>query len=215
DPSIFINQYVDTDNEKYNASYYDNSVFMDNIVDVLMEGRPGQTIIFDEGHLANNPLSPIFPLSLYLKFLDMITMFPLFAIFLVPIAIIISRKFIPKRTQAKPLLLTRVERYYGRSFFAVKMRWFLEYKQYSRGLELIYRRLKRNLTRRYNPEEDLTPEVIAAYIVDEFPDQFSIQNLVTNLNLIEGIIDSRALLTEEGFLDHYFFLKNIGTIKII
>ncbi|MHA2239245.1 MAG: hypothetical protein ACXAB2_12865 [Candidatus Hodarchaeales archaeon] len=211
DPSIFINQYVDTDNEKYNASYYDNSVFMDNIVDVLMEDRPGQTIIFDEGHLANNPFSPIFPLSLYLKFLDMITMFPLFAIFLVPIAIIISRKFIPKRTQAKPLLLTRVERYYGRSFFAVKMRWFLEYKQYSRGLELIYRRLKRNLIRRYNPEEDLTPEVIAAYLVNEFPDQFSIQNLVTNLNLIEGIIDSRALLTEEGFLDHYFFLKNIGT----
>ena len=210
DPSIFINQYLDSTNYP-KASFYDNSDFADNVVDIIMKDRVGQTIIFDEGHLANNPLSPIFPLSLYLKFLDMITMFPLFAIFLVPIAIIISRKFIPKRTQAKPLLLTRVERYYGRSFFAVKMRWFLEYKQYSRGLELIYRRLKRNLMRRYNPEEDLTPEVMAAYLVNEFPDSFSVANLVTNLNLIEGIIDSRAFLTEEEFLDHYFFLKNIGT----
>ncbi len=210
DPSIFINQYLDSTSYP-EASLYDNSDFADNVIDIIMEERQGQTIIFDEGHLANNPISPIFPLSLYLKFLDMITMFPLFAIFLVPIAIILSRKFIPKRTQAKPLLLTRVERYYGRSFFAVKMRWFLEYKQYSRGLELIYRRLKRNLMRRYNPEEDLTPDVIAAYLVNEFPDSFSINNLVTNLTLIEGIIDSRAFIPEEEFLDHYFFLKNIGT----
>lgn len=210
DPSIFINQYLDS--TKYpNATFYDNSDFADNVVDIIMEERVGQTIIFDEGHLANSPISPIFPLSLYLKFLDMVTMFPLFAIFLVPIAIIISRKFIPKRTQAKPLLLTRVERYYGRSFFAVKMRWFLEYKQYSRGLELIYRRLKRNLMRRYNPDEELTPDVIAAYLVNEFPDSFSVANLITNLNLIEGVIDSRAFITEEEFLDHYFFLKNIGT----
>ncbi len=152
DPSIFINKYLNTTNYPGAASF-DNDVFADNVVNIMMKERPGQTIIFDEGHLANNLLSPIFPLSLYLKFLDMITMFPLFAIFIVPIAIIFSRKFIPKRTQAKPLLLTRVERYYGRSFFAVKMRWFIEYKQYSRGLELIYRRLKRNLIKRYNPEE--------------------------------------------------------------
>ena len=65
--------------------------------------------------------------------------------------------------------------------------------------------------RRYAPEEDLTPEVIAAYLVNEFPDHYSIKNLVTNLNLIEGVIDSRAFITEEEFLDHYFFLKNIGT----
>ena len=141
----------------------------------------------------------------------MVTMFPLFAIFLVPIAIIFSRKFIPKRTQAKPLLLTRVERYYGRSFFAVKMRWFIEYKQYSRGLELIYKRLKRNIVRRYNPEEELTPSVIAAYLVSEFPDHFSMNNVIQNLTLIESRINMRALITEEEFLNHYFFLRNIGS----
>jgi hypothetical protein len=210
DPSIFINQYLDTDTYS-EASIYDNSRFADNVIRIMMEERPGQTIIFDEGHLANNPLSPIFPLSLYLKFLDMITMFPLFAIFLVPIAIIGSRRFIPKRTQAKPLLLTRVERYYGRSFFAVKMRWFLEYKQYSRGLELIYRRLKRNIIRRYGPEEELTPDVIATYLVNEFPESFTYKNVVDKLTLIDAIIESRSLITEEEFLDYYFFLKNIGT----
>ncbi|PWI49738.1 hypothetical protein CEE45_01010 [Candidatus Heimdallarchaeota archaeon B3_Heim] len=213
DPSIFINQYLDTENEKYpNASRYDNSAFADNVVRIMMNERPGQTIIFDEGHLANSPFSPIFPLSLYLKFLNMITMFPLFAIFLVPITLILSRKFIPRKTQAKPLLLTRVERYYGRSFFAVKMRWFLEYRQYSRGLELIFRRLKRNIIKRYSPEEDLTPDIIATYLINEFPETFSFKNLMENFSLIETIIESRSLITEEEFLDHYFFLKNVGSV---
>ena len=212
DPSIFINQYIDTSNENYPlASQYDNRAFTDNVIRIMMNERPEQTIIFDEGHLANNPFTPIFPLSLYLKFLDMITMFPLFAIFLVPITVILSRKFIPRKTQAKPLLLTRVERYYGRSFFAVKMRWFLEYRQYSRGLELIFRRLKRNIIKRYSPEEDLTPDVIATYLLNEFPESFSYKNLVENFSLINNIIESRSLISEEEFLDHYFFLKNVGS----
>jgi hypothetical protein len=116
----------------------------------------------------------------------------------------------PKRTQAKPLLLTRVERYYGRSFFAVKMRWFLEYRQYSRGLELIYRRLRRNIIRRYSPEVELSPEIIAAYLVNEFPDRFTHRNIIEGLTIIEQLIDSRAFITEDEFLTHYLFLKNIG-----
>lgn len=209
DPSIFINQYINPD--KYpNASLYDNKGFAENVVNIIMKERVGQTVIFDEGHLANHPLSPILPLSLYLKFLDMITMFPLFAGGLPIIAIILSRKFMPKRTQAKPLLLTRVERYYGRSFFAVKMRWFLEYRQYSRGLELIYRRLRRNIIKRYSPEVDLSPEIIATYLVNEFPDHFTHRNIIEGLTIIEQIIDSRAFITEDEFLSHYLFLKNIG-----
>ncbi len=210
DPSIFINQYLDSD--KYpDAGTYDNRIFAENVVDIMMEGRIGQTIIFDEAHLANHPLSPILPLSLYLKILDMITMFPLFAGGLPIIALILSRRFMPKRTQAKPLLLTRVERYYGRSFFAVKMRWFLEYHQYSRGLELIYRRLKRNIVKRYNPETEISPEVIATYLVNEFPGRFTHENISQGLAVIENIIEMRAFITEDEFLNHYLFLKNIGT----
>jgi len=209
DPSIFINQYLDSD--KYpDADIYDNRIFAENVVDIMMEGRIGQTIIFDEAHLANHPLSPILPLSLYLKILDMITMFPLFAGGLPIIALILSRRFMPKRTQAKPLLLTRVERYYGRSFFAVKMRWFLEYHQYSRGLELIYRRLKRNIVKRYNPETEISPEVIATYLVNEFPGRFTHENISQGLAVIENIIGMRAFITEDEFLNHYLFLKNIG-----
>ena len=209
DPSIFINQYLDSDTYP-DADIYDNRIFAENVVDIMMEGRIGQTIIFDEAHLANHPLSPILPLSLYLKILDMITMFPLFAGGLPIIALILSRRFMPKRTQAKPLLLTRVERYYGRSFFAVKMRWFLEYQQYSRGLELIYRRLKRNIVKRYNPETEISPEVIATYIVNEFPGRFTHENISQGLAVIENIIGMRAYITEDEFLNHYLFLKNIG-----
>ncbi|MFW9777943.1 MAG: hypothetical protein ACFFE8_03740 [Candidatus Heimdallarchaeota archaeon] len=210
DPSIFINQYIDTTNYP-GAGLYDNSDFTDNVVDLIMQDRQGQTIIFDEGHLANAPFAPILPLSLYLKFLDMITMFPLFAWALPFVAIFLSRRFMPKREQAKPLLLTRVERYYGRSFFAVKMRWFLEYRQFSRGLELIFRRLKRNLIRRYNPEEELTPDVIAIYLENEFgPERFDYKSTRQTLIAIEDVITNRAPITEEEFLSHYLFLKGIG-----
>ncbi|MFX1285113.1 MAG: hypothetical protein ACFFB5_15740 [Promethearchaeota archaeon] len=209
DPSIFINKYIDTSRTDYDDRY-DNYRFALNVVDKIMRNRTGQTVIFDEGHLANHPLSPTLPLSLYLKFLDMITMFPLFAWVLPIAAIILSRRFMPKRTQAKPLLLTRVERYYGRSFFAVKMRWFLEYQQYSRGLELIYRRLKRNLNRRYNPDVELTPEIAATYLVNEFPDRFTHRTITEGLSIIERIIETRAVISEQEFLDHYLFLKNIG-----
>lgn len=209
DPSIFINRYIDTDRNDYDPTY-DNRQFAQNVVDKIMRDRSGQTIIFDEGHLANHPLSPTLPLSLYLKFLDMISMFPLFAWALPIGAILLSRRFMPKRTQAKPLLLTRVERYYGRSFFAVKMRWFLEYQQYSRGLELIYRRLRRNLIRRYTPEVELSPEIAATYLANEFPNRFTHKGITEGLSLIEQIIDRRAAISEQEFLDHYLFLKNIG-----
>jgi hypothetical protein len=209
DPSIFINKYIDDERNDYDDTF-DNKAFTQNVIDTIMRGRSSQTIIFDEGHLANHPLSPTLPLSLYLKFLDMITMFPLFAWALPIGAILLSRRFMPKRTQAKPLLLTRVERYYGRSFFAVKMRWFLEYQQYSRGLELIYRRLRRNLIRRYSPEVELTPEIAATYLVNEFPDRFTHKSITEGLNTIEQIIDRRAAISEQEFLDQYLFLKNIG-----
>ncbi|MFX0122960.1 MAG: hypothetical protein ACFFAE_04925 [Candidatus Hodarchaeota archaeon] len=209
DPSIFINKYIDDERNDYDSTY-DNRQFAQNVINKIMRERSGQTIIFDEGHLANHPLSPTLPLSLYLKFLDMITMFPLFAWALPIGAILLSRRFMPKRTQAKPLLLTRVERYYGRSFFAVKMRWFLEYQQYSRGLELIYRRLRRNLIRRYNPEVELTPEIAATYLANEFPDRFTHKGITEGLFEIEQIINRRAVISEQEFLDHYLFLKNIG-----
>ncbi|MFX0014684.1 MAG: hypothetical protein ACFFB2_06040 [Promethearchaeota archaeon] len=209
DPSIFINKYIDEDRNDYDDTF-DNNQFAQNVINKIMRDRRGQTIIFDEAHLANHPLSPTFPLSLYLKFLDMITMFPLFAWALPFAAILLSRRFMPKRTQAKPLLLTRVERYYGRSFFAVKMRWFLEYQQYSRGLELIYRRLRRNLIRRYNPEVELTPEIAATYLVNEFPNRFTHRGITEGLTIIEQIIDRRATISEQEFLTHYLFLKDIG-----
>ena len=70
---------------------------------------------------------------------------------------------------------------------------------------------KMNLIKRYKPEEDLSPEIIAAYLINEFPSNFSNINLAEKLSHIENVIETRAFITEEEFLDHYFFLKNIGT----
>lgn len=222
DPSIFINEYLSSDynqetvpgNEHTQTTYsdFDNNEFAENVVNYMMEERDGQTVIFDESHLANHPLSPIFPLSLYFKFLDMITMFPLISWTLPIIVLSLSRRFMPKRSQAKPLLITKVQRYYGRSFFAVKMRWFLEYKQFSRGLELIYRKLLRAANRRYSPSSDLTPELLANYLVNEFPNNFNYKELTTGLTKLEQMIKSRIEITEDEFLSYYLFIKEISSM---
>jgi len=60
-PVINLRMVVTSDNEK---QIPEMKKFAENVVNMIMNERVGQTVIFDEGHLANHPLSPILPLSL-------------------------------------------------------------------------------------------------------------------------------------------------------
>ena len=138
--------------------------------------------------------------------MDLMSMFPIFAPFLPILVLIVGRKMMPKR-RATGLLLTRVEQYYGRSFFSVKMRWFLEYQQYARGLELIYRRFRRQLVRQFQLvrlDLEIQCEVLARELELDFDD------LWDRFIWLEDVISARPILTEEEFMDHYLFLKEMG-----
>ncbi len=211
DPSMFINLYLNP--SRYDAENqfgsYDNRQFAQNVITQLMKGRPNQLVIFDESHLAHSPLSPVLPLSIYLRFLDLTTMFPLFAPILPLIAFGLARKYVPKKGTSRPLLVKKVQQYYGKSFFATKMAWFLQYQHYKRGLELLYRRLRRNLLRRYDPNAEWDPEIFAEYLTREFP-SLEYKTLIKGFDEIETVLISDEELTEEEFLKHYLFIKTIS-----
>ncbi len=213
DPSIFINLYLNP--SQYDAANafgnYDNRQFAQNVIEQLMKGRPNQLVIFDESHLAHSPLSPILPISIYLRFLDLMTMFPLFAPILPLAAFGLARKYVPKKTTSKPLLVKKVQQYYGKSFFATKMAWFLQYQHYKRGLELLYRRLRRSLIRRYDPNAEWDFEIFAEYLTKEFPN-LDYKMLIEGFNEIETVLLSNNELTEEEFLKHYLFIKTISDV---
>ncbi|MFW9928303.1 MAG: hypothetical protein ACFFD1_02820, partial [Candidatus Thorarchaeota archaeon] len=144
DPSIFINKYVGTtplsgdpnDPNYLDPTAYSNRQFSQNLLTLLLAGRSNSVIYFDEGHLAQSYLNPILYMGMFFRFIDLMTMFPLLAPFL-PITIVgFARRYAPRgKKAAAPLLMTRVEQYSGRSYFAFKMRFLLEYQHYAKGLD--------------------------------------------------------------------------------
>lgn len=206
DPSIFVNGII-SDSATHG---HDNRIFAINVIrEILLKGRTSTTIYFDEGHLAQSILSPLIYLGTYFRWLDLLTMFPFIAP-LFPLTVIgLAKKFMPKQRSAKPMLRTKVEQYYGRSFFSVKMRWFLESQEYNRGLELIYRRVRRRVIKRYTVDATLTPDLLARLVTQEYR-EVNYNDLVKRLRAIEVVISSRVFITEEQFLGHYLVLKNIS-----
>ncbi|HKZ42513.1 MAG TPA: hypothetical protein VJ044_16240, partial [Candidatus Hodarchaeales archaeon] len=211
DPSIFINKYV---GEKLSGSFdpseYDNQQFARNMLSLLLADRPGGKIYFDEGHLAQSYISPLLYMGLFFRFLDLMSMFPLTAL-LLPITVVgLARKYAPKgRKSAAPLLMTRVQQYSGRSYFAFKMRWLLEFQNYGKGLELIYRRVRREMTKRYSLEE-WSPEIAYYALVREYPGVK--KDLIQRLNAIEVALVRVAPMTEPEFMKYYLTLKEITDI---
>jgi hypothetical protein len=107
----------------------------------------------------------------------------------------------------RALLVTKAENYYGRSYFAYKMRWFLENRHFTRGLELIYRRVKRDLMKRYNLNE-WDPEKAAGLLLAEYSNLR--KNLVKKLLEIEMVLDQNLIIEEPRFMDLYLVLQEIN-----
>ncbi|MHA2330802.1 MAG: hypothetical protein ACXAEU_02140 [Candidatus Hodarchaeales archaeon] len=216
DPSIFTNQMLDDDDPNYaETTVYDNKIFAENIINMMYESRGDNSdeeivVYFDEGHLAHPIISPILYFGTFYRYLSMFSMIPIFAPFL-PITVYgLVKKFRPKVTSGRALLMTKVEQAAGRSYFVVKMRFFIEYRQYTEGLRLIYVRTKRRINKRYQMAEQWSPEAAARYLTIEFKTAFNIKILTRELEEIEDIIINRVPLMEEQFLSYYLILKNIN-----
>ena len=87
-----------------------------------------------------------------------------------------------------------------------KMRWFLEFRHYTRGLELIHRRIKRDLIKRYKLP-DWSPEIAEAALRREYSHLRN--NMLKKLQEIENIVDHGIFIEEDQFMDLYLSLKEI------
>ena len=226
DPSIFINRYVKTDrypscgtgvninigssceqDPNFNPSLYDNRQFSLNLINMLVEDRPNSTIYFDEGHLSQSFISPTMYLGFFFRALDFMSMVPLIAPFLPFLVYGFARSMAPKGTTGRALLKTKAENYYGKSYFAFKMRWFLENRHFNRGLELIYRRVKRDLMKRYKMDE-WNPETAVRNLTRDYSNLR--KNLLRKVLEIETVLHQNILIEEAQFMDLYLVLQEIN-----
>ncbi len=226
DPSIFINRYLKTSpyplctkginfnigssceqDPNFNPTHFDNRQFAINVIQMLTKDRPDSVVYFDEGHLAQSLISPSLYLGFFFRFLDFMSMFPLIAPFLPFLVYGMARSLAPKGTTGRALLKTKAENYYGRSYFAFKMRWFLENRHFNRGLELIYRRVKRDLMKRYKMD-NWNPETAVMLLTREYSNLR--KNLLKKVLEIENVLNQHIMIEEQQFMDLYLVLQEIN-----
>lgn len=230
DPDIFANA-------AWENAEYDNQRFAKNIIDWMMSGYSSDdnpVIIFDEGHITQKPYSSMLYFGAYLRTITQYTAFSLspalfgvdyrnpsegnlsaylwvnvfLALFFPLIVMMVGSRWIPKKRAPRPLLMTRLKRYYARSYFAVKMRYFLQFKQYERATALIYRRLKRTLIKKLHYRGPLDPKTLTDLISKEVT-KFSKEQIMQRLVLAENVSKGAVTLDEEKFLKLFLALKEL------
>ena len=103
--------------------------------------------------------------------------------------------------------MTKNEQNKGRTYYAYKMRILLDYQNNSKGLALIYRRVKRDVIKRYNLEE-WAADVAYTKLSIEFP-QYIKGSLLRKFTEIETIVSKDMVMTESQFMEYYLALKDV------
>lgn len=211
DPSIFINELM-------SMSQYDNAQYASNLF-AWLDINGSRTIFYDEGHLspsigraALSIFDPFSYVSMYLRYINSFTMFPLLAPFFPIIALIFLKRYYPKSRSASPLLMTKIKQKRSRSFFAAKMAWYVNYEQYDKALNVLYKRLKRRLDKKFTCGLDINFTQIVDLLEEQYPGKFNYIHLSKNLKSIEQFTEKKKKITEEDFLALVLEMKNIEEI---
>ncbi len=211
DPSIFINELM-------SMPQYDNAQYASNLFDWL-DINGSRTIFYDEGHLAPSKgraflsiFDPFSYVSMYLRYINSFTMFPLLAPFFPIIAFIFLKRNYPKSRGMSPLLMTKIKQKKSRSFFAAKMAWYVNYEQYDKALNVLYKRLKRRLDRKFDCGLNIDSNQIMELLENQYSGKFNYNHLLKNLKSVEQFTEKKKKITEEDFLALVLELKNIEDI---
>ena len=208
DPSIFINELMEMPN-------YDNAELTNRIFEWLDWNNTGR-IYYDESHLSSSGgrvflsiIDPFSYVSLYLRYVDSFTMFPLLAPLFPLITFLFLRRRYPKSKGPSPLLMTKIKQQRSRSFFAAKMAWYMNYQQFANALNLIYNRLHRRFKKKFGLDDELNAETIIGLLQTHFPYDFNFKKVEETLNRVELIIRKAKKISEEEFTQLVIELKDI------
>jgi hypothetical protein len=211
DPSIFVNDLM-------NIDIFDNKEFALRAFDWLDINNTG-TIYYDESHLSAATgrgilqiFDPFSYVRMYLRFVDSFTMFPLLAPLFPIITLIMLRRNRPKTKKPSPLLMTKIKQQRSRSFFAAKMTWYMNYQQFGKALDLLYKRMVRRLQKKLVIETELDVEQVINLLGTNFPHQFNINEVTATLRRVDDILKKTRKITEEEFTELVLELKSIEDI---
>jgi hypothetical protein len=85
----------------------------------------------------------------------------------------------------------------------------MNYQQFSNALDLIYKRLKRRMVKKYAVTEELSSDKIVELLDTHFPNQFDLKDADEMLKRVELIIQKSRKISEEEFTDLVLDLKNL------
>jgi len=211
DPSIFVNDLM-------NIDIFDNKEFTLRAFDWLDINNTG-TIYYDESHLSAATgrgilqiFDPFSYVKMYLRFVDSFTMFPLLAPLFPIITLIMLRRNRPKTKKPSPLLMTKIKQQRSRSFFAAKMTWYMNYQQFGKALDLLYKRMVRRLQKKLVIETELDVEQVINLLGTNFTHQFNISEVNATLRRVDDILKKTRKITEEEFTELVLELKSIEDI---
>ena len=211
DPSIFINELI-------LMPQYDNAQLASNLFNWL-DVNNTRTILWDESHLSSaqgrailSVFDPFTYVSMYLRFVDSFTMFPLLAPFFPIVTFIFLRRNYPKSRGPSPLLMTKIRQQKSRSFFAAKMAWYINYEQYDKALDVLYKRLKRRMSKKFGEEGAHDAESMLLILEENYPDELNYPEMTKMLKRIEITTQKNKKITEDEFLEMVLDIKNIEDV---
>ncbi len=125
---------------------YDNRAFALALVNQITGGDTSWKIVFDEIHQVKMGYSSSFYFGLIVGIEDFLLLSWLFAPLGPYFAFKLTKKFIPEAEKPEKAKLSAIKRE-GVSLYARRLDWFKRRHRYDKAISLLYRRLKRSLTK--------------------------------------------------------------------
>ena len=202
DPDILTNKLM-------TEPAYDNRAFASALVNALTGGDPTWTIVFDEAHQVKRGYSASFYFGMVIAVED----FLLFSWFFAPLgpylAFKLTKKFIPEAEKPEKVKLSKVKRE-GESLYKKRLNWFKRHHRYEKALALLYRRLRRSLTKILDLKGFDVDEVIDR-ILSDFPETDEKQ-LVKAFKTFEEVEKGRRVLYEQEFLKIFLEMRWVSDL---
>ncbi len=206
DPDILTNLLI-------NDVGVDNSDFANELVKSMTGGGIDTSwkILFDEAHQVKQGYSGAFYFGTIIAIEDFLLLSWLFAPLGPYLAFRITKKFIPKAEKPEKVKLSRVKRE-GESLYTKRLNWFKRRRRYEKALALLYRRLKRSLTKTLNVKGFDKEEVIGI-ILNNYPEgDVDEKRVVKAFENFEEVEKGRRVPYQEEFMKIFLEMQWISDL---
>ncbi|NHI83884.1 MAG: hypothetical protein EAX81_06255 [Candidatus Thorarchaeota archaeon] len=205
DPSVFTNDMWDR--------FPDNQRFGSNIINWLSQGQRNYTIAFSENLLAVPWNSPEFIFGLYLGRALWLSAIPLLAP-LYPLSTVLGiRKYLPDPKKPEVKSVSEVFLRRGQTYFSERMVYYRKEGNYGRVVKMLYRRLRRDLTRKNRWTEFSIQKLWE--LIQYKDSKMKQEEFFRAIRRIEEISSNpRMKVKENEMMDLFFFMRNIQSLLI-